>query len=101
LRRLFRTGRISLLIGLLFVAVAIIVGESIGALISRERVATLVHESLVIGGWVALWRPIEIFLYDWWPIRDEARLYDRLGEMEVSLLGARSAASRGEESHAS
>jgi hypothetical protein len=101
LRRLFRTGRISLLIGLLFVAVAIIVGESIGALISRERVARLVQESLVIGGWVALWRPIEIFLYDWWPIRDEARLYDRLGEMEVSLLGARNAASREEESHAS
>jgi len=34
---------------------------------------------------VALWRPLEIFLYDWWPIRAEARLYDRLGEMDVRL----------------
>ena len=28
----------------------------------------------MIGGWVALWRPMEIFLYDWWPIRGEVRL---------------------------
>ncbi|MGA7532679.1 MAG: hypothetical protein WCB50_13625 [Pseudolabrys sp.] len=23
------------------------------------------QESLIIVGWVAIWRPIEIFLYDW------------------------------------
>ena len=44
--------------------------------------------SLVIAGWVALWRPLEIFLYDWWPIRAEARLHDRLSEMDVRLVGA-------------
>ena len=27
----------------------------------------LIKESLIISGWVALWRPLEIFLYDWWP----------------------------------
>jgi len=36
-----------------------------------------------------LWRPLEIFLYDWWPIRSEARLLDRLGEIDVRLLDAR------------
>ena len=25
-----------------------------------------------------MWRPLEIFLYDWWPIRAEGRLFDRL-----------------------
>jgi hypothetical protein len=24
------------------------------------------QESLLIGGWVAMWRPMEILLYDWW-----------------------------------
>jgi hypothetical protein len=42
----------------------------------------------VIGAWVALWRPIEIFLYDWWPIRAEARLFDRLSQMEVRTISA-------------
>ena len=41
-----------------------------------------------IGAWVALWRPIEIFLYDWWPIRAEARLFDRLSQMEVRTVSA-------------
>jgi hypothetical protein len=45
----------------------------------------LIEQSLVIIGWVALWRPAETFLYDWWPIRAEARLYDRLAAMRVEL----------------
>ncbi len=87
LSRLFQTGRISLVIGLAFLAVAIVVGEALAALISKESYAGLVQETLIIGGWVALWRPLEIFLYDWWPLRSQARLYDRLAVMQVSLRG--------------
>ena len=83
LRRLLRRGRVSLLIGLAFVAVASVVAELAGG-----TQYGIIRESVVIGGWVALWRPIEIFLYDWWPIRAEARLYDRLAEMSVALLPA-------------
>jgi hypothetical protein len=32
-----------------------------------------------------MWRPIEVFLYDWWPVRAEARLYDRLSAMPVGI----------------
>jgi len=88
LRKFFRTGRISLVIGVLFVGSAAVVGESIASFISKGRYATLIHDSLVIGAWVALWRPMEIFLYDWWPVRSEARLYERLGRMGVRLAGA-------------
>lgn len=88
LRKLLRTGRISLLIGLAFLAAAVVIGESIASLFSKERYVTLVQESLIIGGWVALWRPMEIFLYDWWPIRAEARLYARLAAMDVRLRQA-------------
>ena len=48
--------------------------------------------SLVIGGWVALWRPMENFLYEWWPIHRDARLSDRLAAMPVTLRGADAAA---------
>jgi hypothetical protein len=87
LSQLFRTGRISLLIGLAFLAVAILLAEALSALISKEGWAWLVKESLIIGGWVALWRPLEIFLYDWWPLRASARLYERLGAMAVRVSG--------------
>jgi len=87
LRELFRRGRISLLIGLLALAVL----TSLGDFIARAmpgHVADLLHESLSIGGWVAMWRPMEVFLYDWWPIRAEARLYDRLSGMPVRIAYA-------------
>ena len=88
LRRLFRTGRASLAIGLAFLAAAILLGEFLSGLIRHERYARIVAETFIIGGWVALWRPLEIFLYDWWPIRGEARLLDRLGEIRLRLVGA-------------
>lgn len=85
LQQQLRLGRISLLIALIFLGVVIIVGEWLAVSVARERTATLIEDSLVIGAWVALWRPLEIFLYDWWPIRDEARLFDRLGAMAISV----------------
>ena len=87
LRHLFRVGRISLVIGLAFLALVIVVGEYLSLRIDKESYGYLIKESLVIAGWVALWRPLEIFLYDWWPIRAEARLQDRLAEMDVRVLG--------------
>jgi hypothetical protein len=92
LGQLFRTGRLSLAIGLAFLAGAIALAQWLGGLIAHEGYAWLVSESLIIGGWVALWRPMEIFLYDWWPIRADARLFDRLAAMPVTLEGAGAAA---------
>ena len=89
LRRLFRTGRWSLLIGVVFVAAAIMLGDRLATLVGRDDYGRIIQESFAIGAWVALWRPLEIFLYDWWPIRAEARLFDRLAAMNVSLTNAR------------
>jgi hypothetical protein len=86
LRRLLRLGGWSLLIGVAFVAAANLLGDAVGELAGRYtkyEYGRLLHASVVIGAWVALWRPLEILLYDWWPILGEARLFDRLGAMHV------------------
>jgi hypothetical protein len=70
-------------IGLSFVAAALV-----GADLAGGFRYGILRESFVIGGWVALWRPLEIFLYDWWPIRAEAQRYDRLAAMTVELVPA-------------
>ncbi|HSN72325.1 MAG TPA: hypothetical protein VLT59_12495 [Steroidobacteraceae bacterium] len=88
LQQMFRLGRYSLLIALAFMAVVTVIGESLASFVSSERYAALIEHSLVIGAWVALWRPLEIFLYDWWPVRAEARLFDRLGVMDVRVVGS-------------
>ena len=85
LRELFRRGRTSLLIGLTVLAGAIALGDFLGTLIKTGRIGEIVRESLTIGGWVSMWRPLEVFLYDWWPVRNEARLFDRLAAMPVRI----------------
>lgn len=90
LRQLFQVGRTSLLIGLIFLAISIVTGDLVAGMLSDTRFAEVARESLMIGGWVAMWRPLEVFLYDWWPIRAEARLFDRLSAMAVRVVPSRS-----------
>ena len=86
LRQLLRIGRTSLAIGLAVVAASIIIGDAVESMLEGSRFGSVVRESLLIGGWVAMWRPIEIFLYEWWPIRAEARLMDRLSAMTIRVV---------------
>jgi hypothetical protein len=86
LRYLLRVGRISLAIGLLFVAACVGAGDLLAERFKASRIGGILQESFLIGGWVAMWRPLEIFLYDWWPIRAEIRLFERLAEMPVRVV---------------
>jgi hypothetical protein len=85
LRELLRRGRRSLLIGLTVLAGAIALGDFLATILKTSRIGEIMRESLTIGGWVSMWRPLEIFLYDWWPIRSEAQLSDRLAAMPVRI----------------
>ena len=85
LRQLFRRGRISLVIGLAFLGASIAFSEFLARGINAGGIVEILRESLSIGGWVAMWRPLEVFLYDWWPIRAEARLFDRLAAMPICI----------------
>jgi hypothetical protein len=85
LRELFRRGRISLVIALAFLTTSIAVGDAVAGYLGDSRLGGIIREGFLIGGWVAMWRPLEVFLYDWWPIRAEGRLLQRLSTMPVRL----------------
>ncbi|HKR85777.1 MAG TPA: hypothetical protein VJS37_16580, partial [Terriglobales bacterium] len=70
---------------LLVLALAIALGDFLASLLKGHRIGEILRESLTIGGWVSMWRPLEVFLYDWWPIRNEARLSDRLAAMPIRI----------------
>jgi hypothetical protein len=84
LRRLFQVGRISLLIAVVVLGLTIAGGEALQG--TGSRLAIAVGSTLEIGGWVAMWRPLQIFLYDWWPIRADIRLFRRLAATEVRVV---------------
>jgi hypothetical protein len=85
LRELFRRGRISLAIALAFLSLLVVAADLVAASFTGSRLAPVLREGFLIGGWVAMWRPLEVFLYEWWPIRAEARLHDRLSRMPVRI----------------
>ena len=74
LKELFRIGRWSLLIGLTVLAVCL----ALGRLFGQGFLGQFSNESLILLAWVANWRPIEIFLYDWLPLLRRRNLYRRL-----------------------
>jgi len=86
LHELFKRGRTSLLIGLAFLSASIGVSQWLGNNPDSDLHAIqMVQQSIVIGGWVAMWRPMEIFLYDWWPVAARIRLLRRLSALKVMV----------------
>lgn len=84
LRHLFDEGRTSLMIGLAALSAFLLLAQLFGG--TPSNVATgLLRESFSIAGWVAMWRPMQIYLYDWWPLRERVKLYERMARMPVKL----------------
>jgi hypothetical protein len=85
-RRLMRQGQVSLAIGIVFLAACFTGAELLDQFQTANPWLRLMREGLVIAGWVAMWRPMEIYLYDWWPLRRKLRLMRKLSHMPVRLV---------------
>lgn len=86
LKRLFRNGRMSLIIGLVFLVVCHLLSTALEQRFGADTLAGLLAHGLIIAGWVAMWRPLEIFLYDWWPLRNRLKLMLRLAAAKVEII---------------
>lgn len=86
LKERFRIGRLSLMIGVGVLALCMLASQAVGRNPAFGSMAPFFEESLIILGWVANWRPIEIFLYDWWPIVRHRNLLRRLSEADVRIV---------------
>lgn len=63
----------------------------------------ILDEGLIILAWLALWRPAEMLLYGWVPLRHKQRLYERLAGIRVFVrpdAPASAAPSRGPQADA-
>jgi hypothetical protein len=85
LRQMFRQVRLSHLIGVGFLVLTVTASQMMMKVLDPGGIAEVLNQSLIIGGWVALWRPLEIFLYDWWPVRADRMRFDRLAVMPVQI----------------
>lgn len=86
-RRLRRLGAQGLLVCMVLLAFALVIAWAIQnpAWLGRPGpVRTLIGEAIIIAGWVVLWRPIELLLFDTVRPRLENRVLDRARLLDVS-----------------
>jgi hypothetical protein len=85
LKQLLLHGRTSLIVGIVFVSLCLLAANAIGKLGANAGYG-IARESLTIVGWVAMWRPLQIFLYEWWPLRRQIRLYRALSSAHIQTV---------------
>ncbi len=88
LRELFRIGQRSLAIGVVVLIACLVASQVVAKFIPNPVGARVLEESLIIVGWVANWRPIEIYLYDWLPIRRRIKLFERIAAAPVQVTAS-------------
>ena len=84
-RRTLQQGRATLGVGVVFL-IACMVLRSLLRQNPHGEWLRFVEEGLLIMGWVAMWRPLELLLYEWWPQLRRKRTYDNLARMRVEVL---------------
>ena len=80
-RQRMRVGRATLILGLAVLAVCLGLRQLLGIDGAAWRAA--LGEGLLILGWVALWRPVEILLFERWESRHERQWLDKLARAPV------------------
>lgn len=80
-------GRDALWLGLGFLACCLALSSAFSAVSGLpDFIRRLFSEGLIIAGWVALWRPIELLLYDAWPFRRDVRVLRAIAGMSVRIV---------------
>ncbi|HML27900.1 MAG TPA: hypothetical protein PKE16_03500 [Hyphomicrobium sp.] len=85
LNELFRVGRRYLFVGSTALVICLLGSQLARRTLGDGPLVTIMAESLVFFGWVANWKPIETFLYDWWPMKRRRDLFRRLAQAKVDL----------------
>jgi hypothetical protein len=85
-RSLRQEGYATLWRGLVFLALCLLGSRFVGELpLLPGFIERFVDEGLVIAGWVALWYPLDVLLYQRWPLARERRLYENLRDMQLEF----------------
>jgi len=79
-----RLGEITLGIALVALTAFLTLAE-LTKFLPDGPVRQILREGLLIIGWVVMWRPLELLLYDWWPLVRQRRLCQRVVEAEISV----------------
>jgi hypothetical protein len=88
LDEIWRSGRRSLVTGFIVLSVALALAEGLIRWLPPGALSISLAEGLTVLGWVALWRPAELLMWEWRALRREARLLEALSKLEIDVRAA-------------
>ncbi len=80
-----KTGQIAPGMGLAILAAFLTMAE-LTHFLPVGTLRQILREGLVIIGWVAMWRPLDVLLHDWWPLVQTRRLYEKIAASEIAVV---------------
>ena len=84
LKTFMKRAQLFLLIGLFVLVSCIGVAQSL-TVPSPPGAIGILREGIVIFGWVSIWKPIELILFDWYPLFEKLRFYKKLLATEIDI----------------
>ena len=56
--------------------------------LENHLLAEIFADALLIIGWVAMWEPVTVLLYELWPIIQLKKTYEKISTMEIDILSS-------------
>jgi hypothetical protein len=85
LREHMKRAQLALVVGL-FALGAFLGAARLAGLLPDNTMRAILEEGFTITGWVALWRPLELIAYEWWPIAQRRGLLRRMLAADVAVI---------------
>lgn len=84
LKTFIKRSQIYLLIGVSILILCLTLSQRFQTPIDQGPLGIL-REGLIIFGWVSMWKPIELILYDWYPLYEKLRFFKKLLTTEIDI----------------
>jgi len=84
LKSFLRRAQMFLLMGLFVLGVALTIAQNI-TLQNSPGFLGVLREGIVIFGWFSIWKPIELIMFDWFPLYEKLRFYRKLAITEIEI----------------
>jgi hypothetical protein len=84
LKTFMKRAQLFLFIGLIILVACISIAQNL-PLPSTPGAIGILREGIVIFGWVSIWKPIELIMFDWYPLFEKLRIYKKLLETEIDV----------------
>lgn len=84
LMQFWKRAQIFLVIGILFLVACLAIAQSL-VVPPKPGLIGILRDGLTIVGWVSVWNPIEVILFDWYPPLEQLRYYRKLNRSEIDV----------------